>query len=95
MNTRKFRALSGTRQDYARQGYIFFSSLNFPALPEDARRTIRTLCQTVGGPHADALLEYMTTSASAITVCSRHHIASETTLYRLRREYYRRFPQSL
>lgn len=90
-----FKYKCGIPADYNRQGYIYFTSLAFNHLRERDQQKIRDLCRECGGENAQALLEFVTTSASATAVCMRHYIASPETLYRALRKYYQRFPKCL
>lgn len=87
-----FRYKSGVRQGYTRQGYIYFTSRRYKDMPEDRQRQIRDLCLQCGGEHGDALLEFVTTGATATSVCMRHYLG-KSTLYRCVRDYYEHFPE--
>lgn len=80
--------------DYARQGYIYFTSLRFRELGERRQERIRTLCHEVGGEYASALFEFVTTETTATAVCLKHCL-SRSQLYRIVGEYYRNFPKGL
>ena len=86
-----FRYKPSIHVSYERQGFIYFVSLHYRELPEKARKQIQKLCQDVGGDRAPALLEYVTTNASADTVCQEHFL-SRSTLRRAERRYYEGFP---
>lgn len=85
-----FRYKKGIRVSYARQGYIYFTSLLYPELTEAERERIRKICRKAGGEYAGALLEFVTTEAGADKVCRKHYL-SRSTLYRAVRRYYETF----
>ena len=90
-----FRYKKSIRMPYQRQGYIFFVSKLYKELPPAAQRKILDLCHECGGENWQALFEFVTTGAGATALCMKHYIASETTLYRMVREYYQKFPKFL
>lgn len=90
-----FRYKKSIPMSYVRQGYVFFMSKMYKELPQAAQRRIVDLCIECGGENWQALFEFVTTGAGATALCMKHHIASETTLYRLVREYYQKFPKFL
>ena len=89
-----FRYKPSIHVSYERQGYIHFVSLHCHELPQKAQKKIRQLCQDVGGDHAPALLEYVTTNAGADAVCKKHFLSC-STLDRAVRRYYEKFPRRL
>ena len=78
---------------YQRQGYIYFTSLQYRNLPEWRREKLRELCKRAGGEHWEALLEYMTTETTPESVCQRFYL-SRSTLHRIVRTYYKEFPRN-
>lgn len=91
----KFRYKRGIPVPYERQGYIYFKSLRYPELPAHEKKRIRLLCAKVGGNNGDALFEHVTTGEGVKALCTKHYIASPTTLYRALKRYYRDFPKDL
>lgn len=89
-----FRFKESIRVPYKRQGYIYFTSLRYDELDKEKQRKIRTLCRECGGAYSKALFKAVTTETSLDFICDTHYI-SKATLYRMIREYYERFPQSL
>lgn len=79
---------------YARQGYIYFTSLRYRELPPSKQSKIRDLCHKVGGEYERALMEFVTTDTTATAICIKHPL-SRSKLYELVAEYYRRFPWTL
>lgn len=77
---------------YNRQGYIYFKSLLFRELGEREREKIVQLCRECGGESWRALLEFVTTDLTATQVCLKHYI-SQSTLERMVKSYYTRFPR--
>lgn len=89
-----FRYKAGIDVSYARQGYIYFTSLLYRELPERSRERIRALCRQAGGEYWEALLEFVTTEAGADRICQEHYL-SRSTLERAVRRYYEAFPRRL
>ncbi|MBQ8830839.1 MAG: hypothetical protein IJ017_04525 [Oscillospiraceae bacterium] len=89
-----FRPKTSLKIPYERQGYIYFTSKNYKALPKEKRQRIDELCLKAGGEHHKALLEYVTTDATATQICLKHYIG-EGTLHRMQRRYYMNFPKVL
>lgn len=85
-----FRFKRSIPVNYDRQGYIYFTSRLFRDLPERKRQEILDLCQECGGEYRDALLEFVTTDATATEICMKHNV-SRSTLERAVRRYYTRF----
>lgn len=89
-----FRFKQGIKVSYKRQGYIYFTSLRYDELDEDKQRKIRKLCRECGGVHSKALFKAVTTETPDDLICDTHYIG-KSTLYRMKREYYERFPSEL
>ena len=85
-----FRFKRSVPVSYDRQGYIYFASRLFRDLPEEQRREILDLCRECGGEHSAALLEFVTTDATATEICIKHNV-SRSTLERAVRRYYMNF----
>lgn len=90
-----FRFKKGIEVPYARQGYIYFVSRMYKQLPAEKQEKIRELCREHGRGNAEALMEFVTTDATALEICRHHFIASWTTLYRAVKRYYENFPEYL
>lgn len=90
-----FRIRKSVGCSYVRQGYIYFTSRSFSQLPRGKKEKLRQLCREVGGEYEQALFEFVTTDRGGTAICLKHHIASRTTLDKLVREYYERFPKTL
>lgn len=89
-----FRYKRGIRLPQRRQEYIYAASRLYCELNPERQAVIRRLCDDAGGEYADALLEFVTTDASATALEMRHHV-SKATLYRAVRRYYMKFPTVL
>ena len=89
-----FRFKSGIKVSYEKQGYIYFTSLRFRELSPGRQQKILNLCAQCGGEHHRALFEFVTTDASATAICGKHYL-SKSTLYRIVRQYYEKFPEQL
>jgi len=75
---------------YNRQGYIYFTSRLFQELPRKQQEEIRDLCRESAGEYSGALLEFVTTDATATEICLKHNL-SRSTLERAVRRYYTNF----
>ena len=82
-----FRYKRSIPLEYDVQGHIFFLSRRFERLEKGEQKRIRELCRKAAGAYAGAVLEYMTTDASAVSVCEKHHL-SASTLERMVKRYY-------
>ena len=89
-----FRFKKSIKVPYKRQGYIYFTSLRYDELDKEKQRKIRMLCRECAGVYSKALFKAVTTETSVDFICDTHYI-SKTKLYRMMREYYERFPQTL
>lgn len=89
-----FRYKKAVPVGYVQQGYIYFCSKMYKWLPVEKRRHIEQLCETAGGGHAPALLEFMTTDSGAAAVCKKHYL-SASTLERAVKRYYVLFAKEL
>lgn len=90
-----FRYKQGVNLSYNRQLYIYARSLNYKNEPPEVRAKIDGLCERHGKNNADALKEYVTTSATVTALCLKYHIASKTTILRAVKAYYENFPAVL
>ena len=87
----KFKYMPSLSQSYERQGEIFFTCRNYHNLLPHQQQRIRDICEEAAGGNGfkrAALLEFMTTGASWRYVCIRYYI-SDSTLERMRKEFYR------
>lgn len=89
-----FRYRPSIRVSYDQQGYIYFVSRQYHRLQNQEREKIRLLCRETGGPYSGALLEHVTTGASAEAVCMKHAL-SPSTLRRAVNRYYEGFSQRI
>lgn len=85
----KFRYEPSRGLSYEEQGRIWFTCKAYKKLPEETRQAIMDACAQAGRENVAALFEYMTTMRSKQDILMRHYIASETTLHRMVREFYR------
>ena len=85
-----FRFKRSVPVSYDRQGYIYFASRLFQNLPKIQQKKIQDLCRECGGEYSAALLEFVTTDATATEICMRHSV-SRSTLERAVRRYYINF----
>lgn len=86
-----FRFKESVKVSYKRQGYIYFTSLRYNELDDEKKQVIRKLCRECGGAYSKALFKAVTTETSDDLICDTHYI-SKSTLARMKREYYERFP---
>ena len=89
-----FRFKQGVKVSYKRQGYIYFTSLRYDELDEGKQRKIRKLCRECGGTYSQALFTAVTTDTPTDIICEDYYI-SKSTLSRMVREYYIRFPPTI
>lgn len=89
-----FRFKESVKVSYIRQGYIYFTSLRYDELDERQQKKIHKLCRECGGAYSKALFTAVTTETSDDLICDAHFI-SKSTLSRMKREYYERFPMKL
>lgn len=82
-----FKKLRGVNVSRNRQGFIRFACLTYAEQPKKMRDKIDRLLRQCGGPYAAALREVMC-SEDGITAIAMRHYVSESTLYRLRKEFY-------
>ena len=85
-----FRKKRGIHIDYPEQGLIYFTCLTYDSQSERVKKRIRRVCDTVGGELSDALFEFVTTEKSATEIALKNYV-SESTLYKLRRDFYHAF----
>lgn len=85
----RFRYEPSRGLSYEAQGRIWFTCKAYKLLPASTQRAIMDACVRAGGQNAAALFEYMTTKRSITEIMLRHCIASETTMRRMVREFYR------
>ena len=82
-----FKKLRGVNVSRTRQGVIRFACLTYAEQPKKMRDKIDRLLRQCGGPYAAALREVMCSEDSITAIALRHYV-SESTLYRLRKEFY-------
>ena len=87
-----FRFKSSVPVSYDWQGYIYFKSRLYQELPQRDRDTILNMCLECGGEYYEALFDFVTTGMGAVHVCEKHHL-SRSTLERVVRKYYQKFPR--
>lgn len=92
MKTRGFNYLPSIQLGKKKQGLIYYISHNYYLLPAGKRAVIDEHCVAVGGKYAQALKRFMTSEDGIAKICIEHYIGSPTTIYRLQREYYEKFP---
>lgn len=85
-----FRYKKAIPVDYDTQGYIYFLSKRYAALPAAQRRRVETVSKIAGGEHHRAVLEFVTTDAGAAMICAKYFL-SQSTLERAVRRYYMEF----
>ena len=89
-----FRFKKAIPISYDRQGFIYFISRRYRELSSEERKQIWQLCAKAGGEYREAVLEFVTTSTGAATVCMKHNL-SESTLERAVKRYYMAFNERL
>ena len=86
----RFKIKRSIPLSYDRQGYVFFASRNYRELPLAERERIDALCREIGREYEKALFAFVVQGVNA-TAIETEYFCSKSTLYRLVREYYRRF----
>lgn len=89
-----FRFKRSVPVDYDLQGYIYFTSRLYYALPKREQEKILRLCAEAGGEYYQALFEFVTGNEGATAVCSKHYL-SQSTLERVVNQYYVLFAEAL
>lgn len=82
-----FRKLRGVRLPEEQQGLIRYTCLTWRSQPKSVQKKIRRLCEECGGAYHAALWDVMC-SRQSVTAIALAHTVSESTLYRLRKEFY-------
>ena len=82
-----WRKLRGVHLPYEKQVYIRATCLLWKDQPKRVQEKIRRLCEECGVVYASALWESMTTKQRAVQIALKHNM-SESTLYRIRVEFY-------
>lgn len=96
MEWRRFNRLR-TGQSYEVQGLIFFLSANYARLPATLQQTVRDCCEKAAGRSGNgaAVFEYMTQGRTKTQIMLKYYIASETSVDRMVRSYFREMERSL
>ena len=81
------RKLRGVRVSRNRQGFIRYACLTYDEQPKGMRNTIDRLLRECGGSYCAALREVMCGEDSITAIALRHYV-SESTLYRMRKNFY-------
>lgn len=85
------RLKRGVHRPKVEQQYIFAISQLYRRLVPTQQERIRQLCMQADKEYSAALLAFVTTDRSAVSVSMEYNI-SEATLYRAVRKYYEIFP---
>lgn len=83
-----FKKRRGIHIPYNKQGLIYFTCVNYKAMPEHIQDKIMRLCHEVGKEHAEVLFEVVTNSNKSIRSLSMEYNISETQLYHYRKKFY-------
>ena len=81
------KKLRGVRVSRNRQGYICYTCLTYDQQTRQVQKKIDRLLRQCGGPYSAALREVMCGGDSITAIALRHYV-SESTLYRLRKDFY-------
>lgn len=82
-----FKKLRGVDLPEERQGLIRYTCLTYRDQNERMQKKIDRLCEECGGFYGAALWEVMCTAESIISISMRHHL-SESSIYRMRKDFY-------
>jgi hypothetical protein len=84
-----FKKRRGIHIPYNKQGFIYFTCVNYRDLPEQTQQKIVNLCNDVGGEeYAEVLFEVMTNSNKSIRSLAMEYHINEMSLYRYRKKFY-------
>lgn len=81
------KKLRGVRLSRNRQGFIRYACLTYDEQPKGMQNKIDRLLRQCGGPYCAALRDVMCGEDSITAIALRHYV-SESTLYRLRKDFY-------
>lgn len=81
------KKLRGVNVSRNRQGFIRYACLTYDEQPKRMQNKIDRILRQCGGPYAAALREVMCGEDSITAIALRHYV-SESTLYRLRKDFY-------
>lgn len=81
------KKLRGVNVSRNRQGFIRYACLTYDEQPKRMQNKIDRLLRQCGGPYSAALREVMCGEDSVTAIALRHYV-SESTLYRLRKDFY-------
>lgn len=87
---KRFVFLNSVKKNYQQQGKIFFECLGYNCATKPMKEKIDKLCQSVGGQHAKALKEFLTTDADMQYISTKYYV-STPTLDRLRKAFYEKW----
>lgn len=85
-----FKKLRGVGLPEEQQGLIRYTCLTCKNQPEHIKRKVRRLCDECGGEYSAALQEVMCSKRGIRSIALDHHV-SESTLYRIRKNFYERW----
>lgn len=91
MSVFRFKYKKSIPLSYDRQGLVYFTSKCYKYLPVNRRRKIDRLIREVGREYADALRAFVIQGESYNQIEMKYY-CSASTLYRIVRDYYQRFP---
>lgn len=81
------KKLRGVNVSRNRQGFIRYACLTYDEQPKRMQNKIDRLLRQCGGSYYAALREVMCGEDSITAIALRHYV-SESTLYRLRKDFY-------
>lgn len=82
-----FKKLKGVPLPEEKQGLVRYTCLNAEIQPKRTQNKIQRLCDDVGGAYSAALRDVMCSRKSITRISMEHHVG-ESTLYRMRQEFY-------
>lgn len=85
-----FRKLRGVDLPEEKQGLVRYVCLNCDSQPKRIQEKIQRLCDDAGGAYSAALREVMCSRKSIAAISMEHHV-SESSLYRMRKEFYEKW----
>lgn len=82
-----FKKIRGVALPEEKQGMVRFTCLTYADQPKRIQEKIQRLCDECGGAYSAALREVMCSRKSIVAIAQAHYV-SESSLYRMRKEFY-------
>lgn len=90
----RFKKMRSVKLPYEKQGFIYFTCMNYEELPDTVCAIFDKVCAEVGGKYRGELRELLITDKTAQEISMNHFIGLDA-LYRLRKRFYLEFYAAL